>query len=360
MKRKLAIIFLAGCIAAGAFSGCSKNNAPVADASQNTNLADKVTDENSVEDSGNAYSSCLKAIDAIEDAKSATIDSELIFTMTYEGETRSMKQHFNLKRENTDDSKRLEYDLKATSTVEKGENAETDGDADKAENTENETNGYFSDGTLYQEIPQNSDVDSDNKEPIYLKAEAEYDEVKSYVLSMANYVADDITEEHVKTAAMEEKNGGTQYIYILDDEKMVSYMEDFMSYYMGLALSENETVEINYANISADLDPSGNLTDYTFSLDTVIKTDEGDIPFSYNIASKFSNIDSTSVKERSEDELSKYITEDEYMAQKSGGAESGTTDGSEPTGQKLSPEEMEEMGLDPELYDAEIITEAAK
>ena len=81
MKRKLAIIFLAGCIAAGAFSGCSKNNAPVADASQNTDLADKVTDENSVEDSGNAYSSCLKAIDAIEDAKSVTIDSELIFTM---------------------------------------------------------------------------------------------------------------------------------------------------------------------------------------------------------------------------------------------------------------------------------------
>ncbi|MBQ6554694.1 MAG: hypothetical protein IJL89_05635, partial [Firmicutes bacterium] len=71
-------------------------------------------------------------------------------------------------------------------------------------------------------------------------------------------------------------------------------------------------------------------------------------------ASKFSDIDSTTVKERTEKELEKYITEDEYMAQQS---DEGSDE--EPSGTPLTPEEMEEMGLDPELYDAEIITEAA-
>ena len=354
MKRKLAVIFVAGCIAAGAFAGCSgKNNAPVADASQNTDLADQVTDENSVEDSGNAYTACLDAISKLDEAQSATIDSELIFSMTYEGETRTMTQHFNMKRAEAEEKQLIEYNLSAASKTEGGEEK---ADAE-SEDTYDETSGYFADGMLYQVIPQSSDVDAEKAEPIYLKSEAEYDEVKTYILSMANYVADDVTEEHVKTAAMEEKNGGTQYIYILDDEKMQDYMANFMSYYMGLALSEEESVDINYANISANLDPEGNLTDYTFSLDTVIKTADGDIPFSYNIASKFSNIGSTTVKEKAEKELEKYITEDEYMAQQSGEGGEGSTE--EPSGTPLTPEEMEEMGLDPELYDAEIITEAA-
>ncbi|MBQ6555541.1 MAG: hypothetical protein IJL89_09935, partial [Firmicutes bacterium] len=153
MKRKLALILVAGCIAAGAFTGCSgKNNAPVADASQNTDLASQVTDENSVEDSGNAYTACLDAIQAVEDAKSAAVDSELIFSMTYEGETRTMTQHFNMKRAEEDEKSLLEYTLNAASKSEGGEDAEE---------TSDETSGYFADGMLYQVIPQSSDVDSE-------------------------------------------------------------------------------------------------------------------------------------------------------------------------------------------------------
>ncbi|MBR6400092.1 MAG: hypothetical protein IKS17_02560 [Firmicutes bacterium] len=304
MKRKLAALAVILCVGAGLVSGCSssKPGAEV-DASKNEDLSPMVTAENTVDDKDAAYQKFLDAQKAMEGADSVTVNSEMLIDMTYDGKTDESKQRFDIKRSLVDGKQIVDFVMN-TQTKSTKEDGTEDEDAAQSQ----ELPGYFADDTLYF-VQSVSDNEEEN---VKLKENMTYEELMSIIGS--TYILNDISAEQVATSASEQEKGVTKYIYILDNDKMAEYMMDNLSS-SGIAFDEEGGVNINYANVSADITEDGILTAYTFSVDAMIKDETGEVPFSYKIASAFTDINSTDVKVKTQDELDEYITTQEYAQQ---------------------------------------------
>lgn len=300
MKRKTVAV-LALCLMGAAFmTGCGESPAAQVDASKNEDLSAKVTEQNKVEDSKDAYNKFLDAQKAMEATDSLTINTELIVKISPDGNNESNSQRFDIKRMLDGDKRVVDFTMSSEAKA-----LNEDGSVDEENSNKRELPGYFYDGMLYY-VQDLSDTEGDNAK---LKEEISYEDLMSIVGS--TYILNDITADQIESTALESKNGGTQYIYILDKDAISKYMIDNLSA-SGVPFEDNGGVDINYANISADINKDGILTAYTFSVDAVIKEQSGEVPFSYNIASAFSNINSTKVDVKSEEELSEYMTTDEY------------------------------------------------
>lgn len=341
MKRKLAVLIAAAMFVMGAFTGCSADKK--ADASLNKDLSDQVTDKNGISDKEKAYQEVLDAKKAVEDAESATIDTELMISITYNEQTETNSQHFNIKRSKIDDKNIVDFVMSVKSKSEGAESAT--GESTAAEKTE-DLPGYFYDDTLYYHQKMN---ETDTEET-YLKEAMSYEDLMEFI--GRTYFTNDINAEHVAQAALDESGGVKKYIFILDNDKMIQYMTQNLLE-SGVVLAEEEGVKINFANISADIDKDGFLSEYTFTVDALIKDSNGETPFKYNIATAFSKVNDTNVKAKPEKELSQYMDVKDYAQKQQEAAEAAT----EPQGTPLSPEEVEALGIDPDLYDVEMVTE---
>ncbi|MBQ9519821.1 MAG: hypothetical protein IJR59_08005, partial [Firmicutes bacterium] len=97
MKRKTAALaIMLGIIGTIAMTGCGSANVEV-DASKNEDLSAKVTDQNKVDDSADAYQKFLDAQKAMEGTDSITIASEMIVSITQEGKKEEHSQRFDIK-----------------------------------------------------------------------------------------------------------------------------------------------------------------------------------------------------------------------------------------------------------------------
>ena len=303
MKRKTAAYALTLCLmGAVLMTGCGKN-VPEVDASKNEDLSAKVTDQNKVEDSADAFQKFLDAQKAMEGADSATISSELLISMTDEGKKNTQSQRFDIKRMTSDGKQAVEFTMKNAATAYK-----EDGTVDEENSNSRELPGYFYDGMLYY-TQTLSETEGDS---VKLKEEITYEDLMSVIGS--TYILNDITADQVETTATNSKNGGTEYIYILSKDAVSEYMLGNLEA-SGVSFGEDGGVDINYANISAEIDKDGFLTSYTFSVDAIIRDETGEVPFSYNIASIFTDINATSVAVKSDEELADHITTDEYAKQ---------------------------------------------
>ncbi|MBQ8940947.1 MAG: hypothetical protein IJ062_03850 [Firmicutes bacterium] len=304
MKRKMAAMAVILCMGAAALTGCNSGKAGVeVDASKNEDLSSQVTAENTVDDNKASYQKFLDAQKAMEDAESMTINSEMFISMTYDGKNDESSQRFDIQRSLIDGKQVVDFVMNTSV-----KSTKEDGTVDEDASQEQELPGYFLDDTLYfvQSISDNEE------ESVKLKEEMTYEDLMSIIGS--TYILNDITADDVATTAVEESKGTTKYIYLLDS----AAMEEYMTYNLassGVSFSGDGGVTINYANVSADINADGILTAYTFSVDAVIKDDTGEVPFSYKIASAFTGVNSTNVKVKTEDELSEYISTEDYAKQ---------------------------------------------
>ena len=301
MKRKTAVFVLTLALAGAMFmTGCGSNAGVEVDASKNEDLSAKVTDQNKVDDNSGAYQKFLDAQKAMEGTDSLTINSELLISLKENNEKEENKQRFEIKRALVDNKQTVEFTM---DTVMK--KYKEDGTEDEENSHTRSLPGYFHDGMLYYAQPLSDGEGDDAK----LKEEIPYEDLMSVIGS--SYILNDISADQIETTASEKKGSNTEYIFILDKDAISQYLLDNLSA-TGMPFGEEGGVDINYANVSAEIDKDGILTAYTLSVDAVIKDETGEVPFTYNIASAFTNANSTNVAVKAEEELADYITTEEY------------------------------------------------
>ncbi len=299
MKKKIAII-LVGIMCMGT-AGCSLfGNSDGIDMSA-INTADifgGISDDDIIEASA-AKEAFDTAMGQVENDENITINVNNSIVMGEKGEDdyQDSVSSTNVKISIVDDNP-------AGSVVIENKYGYTDEDGKAAEDEYN-ISGSYMDGALYFTTNDGDNVREEMGFEDFLYV------VDTYTLN--------IYEESVsKAAAVEDKDGITTYYISYDPESFEQTMNTNLEA-SGQSMADGEYMDIDYANIIAEIDADGNLLGYGFVIEAAYVTDESTVPYNYSIEVTFGERGTTQVDtiENTDD----YMSADEYTAMMQGGTD---------------------------------------